>query len=69
MTPIFYDFYTGRMFEALMWGLVFALLAIVVIWAAIELATRVFPSMKGGNGNHLGWNNLLRFFRDRHATT
>jgi len=67
MTPIFFDFFTGRLFEAFVWGLVLALLAVVFIWAAVELATWVFPRMKGGNGKGLDLNFLSRFLREGHA--
>ena len=68
MTPIFHNFYTGSFFEGLGWGLGLALLAMVAIWAITELVHLVFLGMKTGDGNHLGRKNLLRFFRNRHAT-
>jgi hypothetical protein len=67
MTPIFYDFYTGRLFEGFMWGLVFALLGILLIWAAVELANWVFPHNKGGVGRHLDGHGLPKFWRNRHS--
>ncbi len=67
MTPIFFDFFTGRLFEGFMWGLVLALLAIVFIWAAVELATWVFPRMKGGSGKGLDLKFFHRSLRDGHA--
>ena len=69
MTTHYWDFsITGAVVEGLLGGLVLALLAMVAIWATAELVKLVFLRMKAGNGNHLGWKNLPRFFRNRHAT-
>jgi len=67
MTPIFFDYFTGRLFEWFMWGLVLALLTIVFIWAAVGLATWVFPRMKGGIRKALDLIVLPRFLRDGNA--
>ena len=65
----YWDFsVTGALVEGFLIGLVFTLLAIVAIWATVELVRLVFPDMSSVEGSHPDGKNLPKVFRDRHAT-